>query len=137
MSKILKFKIFDTKINKIIQNINCCIDVNGQGVQSFSNKGFIEGTIKNKYLIPLQYTNKNDIKGTEIYDGYIIKREYEVLGGNDITGVVKFDECAWWIVNEIEQRSEILFDEIAIDIILGNKWENPELLKKLNIREEV
>ncbi|MBY7007281.1 hypothetical protein FDG49_17670, partial [Clostridium botulinum] len=69
MSKILKFKIFDTKINKIIQNINCCIDVNGQGVQSFSNKGFIEGTIKNKHLIPLQYANKNDIKGREIYDG--------------------------------------------------------------------
>ncbi|WP_321994808.1 YopX family protein [Clostridium butyricum] len=133
MNKRLKFKIFNDKTKKMENRVDYAIDINGEGVQSFDRLGVMEGTLKNRHLIPIQYTERNDMTGKEIYDGYIIKREYEILGGEDITGVVESHECAWWIVNYKEQRAERLFDETALDIILGNKWENKELMEELNV----
>ena len=133
INRTLKFKIFDTRSKKIVNRIDCAIDVNGEGIQSFNKSGVIEGTLQNRHLIPLQYAEREDMTGKEIYDGYIIKREYQIPGGKDIIGVVECFECAWWIVNHKEQRAEKLFDEIALDIIIGNRWENEKLLEELNI----
>ena len=133
VNRTLKFKIFDTRAKKIINRIDCVIDTNGEGIQSFNKSGVIEGTLRNRHLIPLQYAERKDMTDKEIYDGYIIKREYQIPVGKDIIGVVECFECAWWIVNHKEQRAEKLFDEIAIDIIIGNRWENEKLLEELNI----
>lgn len=121
----------------MIIDTNYCLDINGEGIQSFGRDGIVEGTLRNRHLIPIQYAEKKDMLNHPIYEGDIIKRENGAPGEKDLIGVVEFLECAWWIINYRECRLERLFDEIAIDIILGNKWENPELLKKLNIREEV
>lgn len=134
VDRTLKFKIFDTRVKKIVNRVDCVIDANGEGIQSFNKAGVIEGTLQNRHLIPLQYAEREDMTGKEIYDGYIIKREYPIPGPGDIIGVIESLECAWWIVNHKEQRAERLFSEVALDIILGNRWENEKLLEELNIK---
>jgi len=124
----LKFKLYDRKKNEIVNYMNCSISVADGEVQSFNKKGDLEGTAANSHLTPIQYTNKNDIDKKEIYQGFIIKREVGAPGDEEITGVVEFLECAWWIVNHNEQRAVPLFSETAIDKIIGNIYQNTELL---------
>ncbi len=128
MGNKLKFKLYDKKKNEIVDYFNCSIAIADGEVQSFNAKGEMEGTLTNRHLIPIQYANKNDIQGNEIYSGFIIEREAGFIGEEDITGVVKLMECAWWIVNEKEERAVPLFSETAIDKIIGNIYQNPELI---------
>ena len=123
----LKFKLYDKKRNEIVDYINCSITIADGEVQSFDKNGNMVGTADNNHLIPIQYANKDDINKKEIYKGFIIKREQGVPGDEEITGVVEFDECCWWITNNKEQRSVPLFSETAIDEIIGNIYQNPEL----------
>jgi hypothetical protein len=123
----LKFKLVNTKTNEIVDYINCSIAIADGTVQSFNRKCELEGTAANVHLKPIQYANKNTIDNKEIYQGFIIERKAGVPGEEDITGIVDFMECAWWIVNHKEQRAVPLFSETAIDKIIGNIFQNPEL----------
>ena len=123
----LKFKLYNKKTNKIVDDINRSIAIADGTVQSFDRAGNMEGTAANVHLKPLLYANKNDIKGKEIYNGFIVKREAADPGDEDIIGVVTFNECCWWIVNEKQNRAVRLFSETAIDTIIGNIYQNPEL----------
>lgn len=125
MSDKIKFKLYDKKKNKIVEYINCSIAIADGEVQSFNSKHELEGTLANSHLIPIQYANKDDIEGKEIYKGFIVKRK---VGDEEITGVVEFMEYAWWIVNHKEERAVPLFSETAIDRIIGNIYQNPKLL---------
>lgn len=127
MSNKLKFKLYDKKKNEIVDYINCSIAIADGTVQSFDRKGNLEGTAVNVHLIPLLYTNKKDIKGKEIYKNFIVKRKAGTLEDEEITGVVMFFECCWWIVNKKQNRAVRLYSETAIDTILGNIYQNPEL----------
>lgn len=131
MTEALKFKLYDSKKEEIVNYINCSISIVDGGVQSFGKDGMMKGTLSNSHLIPLQYTGKRDTKGREIYSGFIIKRIAGSVGEEDIIGVVRNYECAWWIDNITEQRALPLFSETAIDEIIGNIYENKELAKTL------
>ena len=127
MNYKLKFKLVNTKTNEIVDYINCSIAIADGTVQSFNRKCELEGTAANVHLKPIQYANKDDINKKEIYQGFIIKREAGAPGDEEITGVVEFNECCWWITNHKEERSVHLFSETAIDKIKGNIFQNPEL----------
>jgi len=127
MNYKLKFKLVNTKTNEIVDYINCSIAIADGTVQSFNRKCELEGTAANVHLKPIQYANKDDINKKEIYQGFIIKREAGAPGDEEITGVVEFNECCWWITNHKEERSVPLFSETAIDKIKGNIFQNPEL----------
>lgn len=129
MSKI-KFKVFNCKSNEIGSYVNCSIAIDG-GIQSFGKDGVIEGTLKNTHLQPILYAGKNDIDGNEIYEGFIVKRESELSGEEDLVGEVEFDECSWWITNHKKKVSVPLFSETAVDRIIGNIYQDIKLAEDI------
>ena len=79
----------------------------------------------------MQYTGLKDKNGKEIYEGDIIKICAEGLGGEAI-GKIVYDEydLAFVLKNEVEELSECLwYAEQQLEVI-GNIYDNPELLKE-------
>lgn len=81
--------------------------------------------------ILMQYTGLKDKNGKEIYEGDIIKICAEGLGGEAI-GKIVYDEydLAFVLRNEVEELSECLwYAEQQLEVI-GNIYDNPELLRE-------
>lgn len=81
--------------------------------------------------ILMQYTGLKDKNGKEIYEGDIIKICAEGLGGEAI-GKTVYDEydLAFVLKNEVEELSECLwYAEQQLEVI-GNIYDNPELLRE-------
>lgn len=77
--------------------------------------------------ILMQFTGLLDKSGKEIYEGDIVIMspgfgcEWE-----ERVGIVKYEYSSFWVSSK--GRSNILDDHDAFFEIIGNKWENPELL---------
>lgn len=104
----------------------------------------------------LQFTGMQDINGQEIYEGNIIRRNFEVgnvtynevtLGadGYDIIdaghfiGVVRYRPSAGFILNQCRkynEENELISKQSGVRIhpqyaeVIGNIYENPELLEE-------
>ncbi|WP_432339303.1 YopX family protein [Bacillus tequilensis] len=83
-------------------------------------------------------TQKNAalMRGTDkkgIYDGDVILREETLIGNpygaGAFVGVVSMIEGQWCIVNTKTQETRPLFSETAKNTILGDVFQNPELLE--------
>ena len=72
----------------------------------------------------------NSKKNKEIYQDDIVKRTSLILGGQDVVGVVKMLEGQWVVDNG--NNAIPLWTECDENIVLGNIWENPELLEEKN-----
>ncbi|WP_249334494.1 YopX family protein [Zhenhengia yiwuensis] len=81
-----------------------------------------------KDILLMQYTGLKDNNGKEIYEGDIV--EAQCIGGRDFKGVVKFYDCEFVIDNG--EDAIPLFDKVDLRIVMGNIYENPELLEVLN-----
>ena len=121
MNREIKFRVWDTytpnttrKMRYDIENIKC---VGGEivGVRFIDNK-FKEDFTGTKYIEIMQYTGLKDKNGKEIYEGDILETENY---GRITVG---------WCNAGFSPFSSEGFTEIGM--VIGNKYENPELLNK-------
>lgn len=79
----------------------------------------------------MQSTGLVDRNGQEIFEGDIVRqvRTQPTTENKTITGVVTMLEGAWVIMNDCEQLAIYLWSETDENEVLGNIYENPELLE--------
>ena len=82
-------------------------------------------------LVLMQSTGLRDKNGQEIFEGDVVRqvRTQPTTENETITGVVTMIEGAWLIMNDNEQLASYLWSETDENEIIGNIYENPELLE--------
>ena len=88
--------------------------------------------IVNNDIHLMQSTGIFDRNGQEIFEGDIVRqvRTQPTTENKTITGVVTMLEGAWVIMNDCEQLARYLWSETDENEVLGNIYENPELLEE-------
>ena len=86
-------------------------------------------SIDDEYL--MQSTGLKDKNGKEIFEGDVVRqvRTQPTTENETITGVVTMIEGTWLIMNDCEQLASKLWSETDENEIIGNIYENPELLE--------
>ena len=134
----IKFRAWDKENKKFYDDI-FGIDDSGQVI--LIEQGAVWTTPKYvvaKNCIPLQYTGIKDKNEKEIYEGDILKgiSEHTEIDGTPRTaisvGAVKFYEnLCCFMVDRLNAEPEELVDWIQESVyVIGNIYENPELMKE-------
>jgi uncharacterized phage protein (TIGR01671 family) len=100
----------------------------------------------NEIYVPLQYTGLKDKNGKEIYEGDILNCRIEPSGSKGVVGIVKYFENFWGFVvatpkDKCLARMRESFPPTVAEIkellrggidgeVIGNIYENPELIKE-------
>lgn len=84
----------------------------------------------NKNIETMIYTNINDYNKKEIYEGDIVSYDGNItpFGNDEFIGEVKLVDGCFVIENELLEKCIALFDEIAVIKVIGNIYENFEML---------
>jgi len=144
MSREIKFRAWDNVENKMYSvgdEDNIQFYFNGLVIQAdkFTNIKIDTGEDyeddvhceRMEHLIYMQYTGLKDKHGKEIYEGDFVHIHIPIIGSEvtDFFGVVKFCEGAFWV--DDNEDAIPLWSEINIPFIVGNIYENPELLGEI------
>ena len=87
--------------------------------------------LEDEDVILMQSTGLKDKNGKEIFEGDIVRqvRTQPTIEDGTIMGAVTMIEGAWAIMNDVERRASYLWSEIDINEVIGNIYENKELLE--------
>lgn len=79
----------------------------------------------------MQSTGLYDKNGQEIFEGDVVRqvRTQPTTENEIVIGIVTMIEGAWLIMNDSEQLASYLWSETDTNEIIGNIYENPELLE--------
>jgi uncharacterized phage protein (TIGR01671 family) len=134
MNREIKFRAWDGKLMHTVSELSWM-----QGGLKFYGPGVGEGVIEAnpKFdwevdTILMQHAGLNDKSGCEIYEGDVIKYPYNEQNGEWVLGEVRWASGSFEIHDDINVITEFLGDVAHISEIIGNVYENPELLKEKN-----
>lgn len=125
---IPKFRVYD-KVKKHMSEVEAIVYTENK-VYPFYSKT-VRRYIPFKECVLMQSTGVIDENGKEIFEGDIVQAERYFGGFNNFEmfkGVVKQLEGAWMIVTD--NNAVPVFSEIEENIVIGNIYENPELLEE-------
>ena len=125
----IKFRVWNTekKYMDYGKHNNICLPIN-TGIVSEWDDGQGWDSSYSKDYIPMQFTGLKDKNGKEIYEGDILSvNDYpDKMGMYGEYGIVIFEKGSF-IVELIETKRKFQIDETSE--VIGNKFENPELLR--------
>ena len=124
----IKFRAWHTKLNKMfsaeeMSADQLTIDVNGRGFVNVSSTHVSMSTFAGEKMIPMQFTGLHDNNGKEIFEGDIVRREWENKEKEWTIGAPY--EIKW----HTEGIQGFMEGSQGVIEVLGNIYENPELLK--------
>uniref|UniRef100_UPI002ED07410 YopX family protein n=1 Tax=Streptococcus suis TaxID=1307 RepID=UPI002ED07410 len=89
--------------------------------------------IEQSGLIVMQSTGLFDVNGKEIFEGDVVRVTCEhPIDFPDCKGVVRMLEGRYMVCDDKTERCSELFSEIFSNEIIGNIYENPELMEVLD-----
>ena len=129
MKREIKFRAYSSHNHKMYPVINIEWDIDGRiWVTADDGKNGIELIDEEAHL--MQYTGLHDNNGRKIYEGDIVRTGKDNIGDPELMiGQVIMREGSWLIENEKMQEAIELFSEITSREVIGNIFENPELLE--------
>lgn len=110
------------------------VDICQQG----DTERYTEMSVEFDEITLMQSTGLFDRNGKEIFEGDIVRqvRTQPITENETITGVVIMIEGAWLIMNDCEQLASYLWSETDENEIIGNIYENPELLEDIKCTQK-
>jgi uncharacterized phage protein (TIGR01671 family) len=128
MSRENKFRVWDKNLSSMFSS-DIILD-------SLDMNALLSGKLPevNKRIILMQYTGLKDSKGAEIYEGDILNvYNWGFNSKKESLGIAKViwsdDEKGWRYHNAVELMSEDVYDQFRNVEVIGNIYENSELLK--------
>lgn len=126
----IKFKVYD-KIRNAVHSVVYCVDFFRKEVHVEMEHGEFE-ILDFEDAILLQYTGLKDKNGIEIYEGDIVKFDYnEVM---NIIGVVDYDKYNHSVVKCVKSDYEPFIHKLfhiknaIVNEVIGNIFENKDLI---------
>ncbi|MDN5956556.1 MAG: YopX family protein [Lacticaseibacillus paracasei] len=132
MKREIKFRVWDHNTDTMMIPDNfefcdgkiCWIDAGREAGPKSGNDGD-----PGQFEI-MQYVGLHDKNGREIYEGDIVRTGTDNIGDPDpMIGQVIMREGSWLIENEKKQEAIDLFSEITSREVIGNTFEDKQLLE--------
>jgi hypothetical protein len=117
----IQYRIWDTEENRWIQDDDEVIGINNCGVIANDRQNMDDLSLLDGVEVQF-YTGANDKNGRDIYDGDIVSYKGQV-------GRIEFFACMFiccWPDQTDDELSHMIIGDIEV---IGNIFENPELLK--------
>lgn len=125
-----KFRAYDGgSLNRMYQPDE--VMVGGGNIWIIDEDSVAGDWIVNNDLHLMQSTGLKDKNGKEIFEGDVVRqaRTQPTTENEIIIGVVTMIEGAWLIMSDCEQLASKLWSETDENEIIGNVYENPELME--------
>lgn len=128
MKQEIKFRAWNKK-DKVMVDV-AAMNFGPSGLWSLIEDAYdAELQLADNYEL-MQYTGLKDKNGREIYEGDIVRTGEDNIGDPDPTiGQVIMREGSWLIENEKKQEEIGLFSEITSREVIGNIFEDNQLLE--------
>ena len=126
---IPKFRAYDGSLNRMYQTDEVMA---GNGDIWIIDEDSVAGDwIVNNDINLMQSTGLFDKNGQEIFEGDVVRqvRTQPTTENEIVVGIVTMIEGAWLIMNDSEQLASYLWSETDTNEIIGNIYENPELME--------